>query len=136
MKNSILLFSFVMAAGTVVAQDAPKPAPAQPATHADTAKPAHHSATHKGVKSALTSGEVIATDAALKTITFKNDKGENLTWPVEGKAVANLAAVKAGEKVTISYRTNEQGEPQAATGIKAAAIKTHAKAPAKTPPTK
>lgn len=141
MKNFILPLSFLVAGTAVFAQDAAQPAPAKPATHTQapqTAHPATPAATHKHVaKTAVTSGEVVSTDAAQKTITFKNAKGEDLTWPVEGKAVASLAAVKAGEKVTIAYRANEQGEPQAATSIKAAtAAKSHAKAPTKATPSK
>jgi hypothetical protein len=56
-----------------------------------------------------------------KTLTFTNDKGENVTWPAEGKAVASLKTVKPGEKVTISYAVDANGAPKAATEIKAAA---------------
>jgi antitoxin (DNA-binding transcriptional repressor) of toxin-antitoxin stability system len=129
MKKFALLLSFVFVAGVAVAQETPKTEPAKPA-----AKPAP--APHKtAAKIATVTGEVVSADQTKKTITFKNDKGEDLTWPAEGKAVPSLKAVKAGEKVTIAYRANEQGEPQAATSIKALTVaKTHAKAPAKASP--
>ena len=68
-----------------------------------------------------TTGEVVSADVQKKTLTFTNDKGENVTWPAEGKAAASLKTVKPGEKVTISYAVDANGAPKAATDIKAAA---------------
>ena len=42
---------------------------------------------------------------------------ENKTAPVEGKAVASLKNVKAGEKYTLTCRDNEAGEHQAVVAI-------------------
>jgi hypothetical protein len=121
MKNLALSIAFLSAAGLATAQEPKTPEaqkPAAPATQPKTAtahkaKPASHSVT----------GEVVAADAEKKTISFKNDKGEDVTWPAEGTAQTSLKTLTPGEKVTITYRVNEKGEPQAATKI--AAVKHH-----------
>jgi Cu/Ag efflux protein CusF len=113
MKKLALSIAFISAAGLAVAQEPKTPEASKPATTHKAAKPASHS-----VK-----GEVVSVDAEKHTISFKNDKGEDLTWPAEGTAQTSLKSLKPGEKVTITYRVNEKGEPQAATKI--AAVKTH-----------
>ena len=121
MKQFALLLSLVFAAGVAFAQDTKPEAPApKPATEHKT------SSHHHGAKAKAVTGEVVSVDDEKNTITFKNDKGESLTWPAEGKAVDNLKAVRAGEKVTIAYAVDEKGAPKAATEIKVAAV---AKAP-------
>lgn len=60
--------------------------------------------------------EVISVDTAKNTITLKTDKGE-VTAPAEGKAIASLKTVKAGDKVTVTCR-DENGEHKAVTFIK------------------
>jgi hypothetical protein len=72
-------------------------------------------------KPSTMAGEIVSVDSAKHTLTFKNEKGDSLTWSVEGKALASLKSVKAGDKVEIAYRANEKGEPQAAIAIRAAA---------------
>jgi hypothetical protein len=117
MKKFALLLSFVFVAGAAMAQDAAKatdtkaPAKAEAkATAAKTAKPVMK--THK------VEAEVVSTDVAAKTITLKGENGaENKTAPVEGKAVAELKGVKAGEKYTLTCRDNEAGEHQAVVAI-------------------
>jgi hypothetical protein len=131
MKNALVVMSVVLAASVASAQDTKKPVETPKA-------PAHAAkATHEASKPVITAkateiaGEVVAADVAKKTLTFKNEKGESLTWPAEGKALASLQSAKAGEKVTVVYRANEKGEPQAATEIKPvpAAKLSDAKAP-------
>ena len=112
MKKLALTLALIAASGLAFAQtpETQKPAPTTPqkATPAHkTAKPAAHS-----VK-----GEVVSVDAEKNTISFKNDKGEDATWPAEGAAQTSLKSLKAGQKVTITYRVNDKGEPQAATKI-------------------
>ena len=113
MKKLALLLSFVFVAGVAVAHEATKAssskAPAKAETKATAAKPAMK--THK------VEAEVVSTDVAAKTITIKSDTGENKTSPVEGKAVAALKNVKAGEKYTLTCRDNEAGEHQAVVAI-------------------
>lgn len=113
MKKSALFLSVLFAtASAVFAQDATKEAPKAPAKH---------EAKHVVAKHVVT-GEVVSTDAEKKTVTFKNDKGESLTWPAEGKALESLKSVKAGEKVTIHYAVDAKGAPKAATEIKSAPV--------------
>jgi hypothetical protein len=115
MKKFALLLSLVFVAGAAMAQDAAKAtdtkAPAKAEAKATTAaKPAMK--THK------VEAEVVSTDVAAKTITLKGENGaENKTAPVEGKAVAALKGVKAGEKYTLTCRDNEAGEHQAVVAI-------------------
>jgi hypothetical protein len=121
MKKLALSIAFISAATLAGAQEPKTPETQKPttpatqpkATTAHKAKPASHS-----VK-----GEVVSADVEKKTISFKNDKGEDVTWPAEGTAQSSLKNLKPGEKVTITYRVNDKGEPQAATKI--AAVKVH-----------
>jgi uncharacterized protein YxeA len=48
-------------------------------------------------------GEVVAVDAAAKTLTVKAKKGE-VALSVEDKAAAKLADVKVGDKVAVKYK--------------------------------
>jgi hypothetical protein len=112
MKKSALVLSLVFAAGSVFAQDAAKEAPKAPSKHTTKHVVAQHSLT----------GEIVAADAEKKTVTFKNDKGESLTWPAEGKALESLKSVKAGDKVSIHYTVDAAGAPKSATEIKSAPV--------------
>lgn len=120
MKKLTLLLSLVFAAGVAFAADAPADkAPAKPAAAASSDK-----ASTKTEAKAMThevNAEVVSTNAEKKELTIKDDKGESHTAPVEGKAIAELKTVKAGEKVTVTCRDNEKGEHQAITAIKPAA---------------
>jgi len=120
MKKFALLLSFVFAAGVAAAHEtAAAKAPAKAEAKATTAT---HS-TKPAMKTHKVEAEVVSTDLAAKTITIKADP-ENKTAPVEGKAIAELKTVKAGEKYTLTCRDNEAGEHQAITNIaKAPAVK-------------
>ena len=114
MKKFALLLSFVFAAGVAVAHEtAAAKAPAKAEAKATTAT---HS-TKPAMKTHKVEAEVVSTDAAAKTITLKSETGENKTAPVEGKAIAELKTVKAGEKYMITCRDNEAGEHQAVMNI-------------------
>lgn len=121
MKKLTLLLSLLFTAGVAMAADVPADtsAPAKPAaaTVADktSAKLETKAMTHD------VTAEVVSINAEKKEITLKDDKGESHTAPVEGKAIAELKTVKAGEKVTVTCRDNEKGEHQAVTAIKPAA---------------
>ena len=116
MKKTVFVMSAVLVASVASAQDAKKPV-AAPKAHA--AEATHEAGKPVRVaKATEVTGEVVSADVAKKTLTFKNEKGESLTWPTEGKALESLKSAKAGEKVTVVYRANEKGEPQAATEIK------------------
>jgi hypothetical protein len=117
MKKLALVLSIVFAAGVAAAQEAPKPQAVPAPDKAAKVEKAKHEV----------SGEIVSTDEFKRTVTFRNDKGESLTWSVEGKAADNLKNLKAGEKVKIVYRANDMGEPQAATAIQKAESKPEVK---------
>src|SRR5262249_56150956 len=75
--------------------------------------------------------EVVSADTTKNTLTIKTEDGTEKTAPVEGKAIAALKTVKAGEKVTLTCRDNDKGEHQAVTAIHPA--KAPATKPATTP---
>jgi hypothetical protein len=118
MKKVALLISIVFAAaGVAMAQDAAKATDAKvPAKATAKATTATHAA-KPAVKTHKVEAEVVSTDVAAKTITIKSETGDNKTTPVEGKAVAELKSVKAGEKYTLTCRDNEAGEHQAVVAI-------------------
>ena len=62
--------------------------------------------------------QVVSVDLEKKTITFKNDKGENQTAPVMGKAAESFKTLKAGDKVVLTCTDNEKGEHQGISVIK------------------
>jgi len=105
MKKLALPLSLLLIAGTAMAQQATKAPAAAP-------KPAAKAASSHHVK-----GEIVSVSAENKTVTFKNAKGEELTWPAEGKAAASLTTWKAGAQVSVRYTVDEKGEPKAAISI-------------------
>jgi hypothetical protein len=112
MKNLVWLVALAFAGTAWAAQEAKTQA--KTATH-----PAARTAKAAPVKMHDVQAEIVSIDEAAKTITVKGDP-DNKTVPVEGKALASLKTHKAGEKVTLICRDNEQGEHQAVVGIKAA----------------
>lgn len=69
--------------------------------------------------------EVVSVDTAAKTITIKGADGKEMTAPVEGKAAESLKDLKAGDKVELTCRDNDQGAHQAVSSI--AKVKVQAK---------
>lgn len=65
--------------------------------------------------------EVVSVDAKAKTITVKDEKGENHTAPLMGAAVSESKSVKAGDKVVVTCKDNEKGDHEGVTAIKKAA---------------
>ena len=63
-------------------------------------------------------GEIVSVDLDGKTLTFKDEAGENHTAPVMGKALATFKNVKAGDKVTVTCTDNEKGEHLGISAIK------------------
>lgn len=118
MKKVALLLSFVFVAGVAVAHEAAKASDAKMPAKAEAKATATHTAAKPAMKTHKVEAEVVSTDVAAKTITLKGENGaENKTAPVEGKAVAALKTVKAGEKYTLTCRDNEAGEHQAVVAI-------------------
>jgi len=62
--------------------------------------------------------EVVSVDAEHKTLTIKDDKGENKTVKVLEAAVASLKNVKAGDKVTLTCQDSDKGEHEGVAAIK------------------
>ncbi len=87
---------------------------------AEEKKPAEKKAT---AKMKQVTGEVVAVDAAAKTLTVKGKKGD-VALTVEEKAASKLADVKVGDKVTVKYKeTDGKNVATSVVGKKAAAEK-------------
>jgi Cu/Ag efflux protein CusF len=71
-----------------------------------------------GEKTHEVKGEVVSVDLTAKTLTFKDDTGQNKTVPAMGKALDTLKTLKAGDKVTLTCTDNEKGEHQGISAIK------------------
>jgi len=71
-------------------------------------------------KSHIVNAEVVSVDLEGKKLTIKDEKGENKTAPVMGKALETLKTLKAGDKVTLTCMDNEKGEHEGITEIKIA----------------
>jgi len=61
---------------------------------------------------------VVSVDVQKKQITIKDEKGEEKTAPVMGKAIASLKTIKAGDKVTVTCTDNDKGEHLGVSAIK------------------
>jgi hypothetical protein len=118
-KLAAFALPFLLAGLTATAQQpATRPqASPSPAASPTPAPSPHHKrrATSKAVPHVY--GRVVSVDEAGSSVTFRNSKGETLTWKAEGKAATSLKTLKAGQHVRISYRTDKQGKPAAATAI-------------------
>jgi hypothetical protein len=101
MKKLALLASFALVAGIASADEAKKADAAKPATVAAEKAPAAGK-THE------VTAEVVSADAAKSTITIKGEK-DNKTVPVDAKASAALATVKAGDKVALTCWDDDKG---------------------------
>lgn len=110
MKKFALLMSFALVAGVAGAQETAKPAEA--------AKPATAMKAHAAAKTHDVQAEVVSVDVEKKTLTLKGEK-DNMTVPVEGKAVAALKDVKAGSKLTLTCKDDASGAHKAVVDIKA-----------------
>ena len=64
-------------------------------------------------KTHVVATEVVKADVAGKKLTVKGPNNTEMTMPCEGKAVAELQTVTAGEKVDVVCRDNDKGEHQA-----------------------
>jgi hypothetical protein len=121
MKKFALLLSLVFVGGLAVAQETKTAPPAK--AKAEAQKPADQPA---ATKTHEVASEVVSVDTVKNTITLKGEK-ENMTMPVEGKAIHSLKMMKTGEKVTVTCKDDAAGVHQAVVAIKATAA---AKAPA------
>ena len=62
--------------------------------------------------------EVVSIDAKAKTITVKDEKGENHTAPLMGKAVSEASSFKAGDKVVVTCKDKDDGTHEGVSAIK------------------
>src|SRR5262245_32145180 len=66
--------------------------------------------------------EVVSVDLAAKSITIKDEAGENKTVTVLPSALESLKTVKAGDNVSLTCQDNEKGEHQGVSAIKLAPV--------------
>ena len=118
MKKFALLISLVFVAGVAMAQDKPAEAPKAPAASAE--KHAEKAADKAAMKTHDVNAEFVSFDAAKKMVTIKTETGE-ASAPVEGKAVAQVKSLKAGDKVVVTCKDSAEGKHEAAIAIKLAA---------------
>lgn len=62
--------------------------------------------------------EVVSIDEKAKTITIKDENGENHTAPLLGKALDEAKALKAGDKVTVTCKDKDDGAHEGVSAIK------------------
>jgi hypothetical protein len=124
MKRTLLLLTSLSLVGIPVLHAAGGPQTSKPRrtssaaadappTQAAPAKPATG-------KKQMARAEFVAYDASAKTITVKDANGQTSSTPVEGKAMAEVAHLKKGDKVMLTWRDSATGEHQAVTAIRAA----------------
>jgi Cu/Ag efflux protein CusF len=99
MKNTARLLSLVVAAGLAFAGASTTLVLAAEKTHEMTT-------------------QVVSVDLKAKTITIKDEKGENKTAPVLEQALESLKTVKAGDRVTLTCLDDENGQHKGVSGIK------------------
>jgi hypothetical protein len=61
---------------------------------------------------------VVSIDVEKKTITIKDEKGEEKTAPVLDKAMASLKSVHTGDKVKITCQDTDKGDHEGVSAIK------------------
>lgn len=113
MKKIALMFALVGVAGLSAAQDTK---PAVPAKAEKAQAPTKTEAT-LSTKTHEVEAEIVSYNADAKTLTIKGTP-DNMTVPVDAKAVASVKELKAGDKATLLCRDNEKGEHQAVAGVK------------------
>jgi len=132
MKKFILPLALALAVPALVLAQAPAPAPAD-APKADAAKPAEKAAdakpAAKPMKTHKVEAEVVSADVEKKTLTFKAEGAEK-TAPVGPMAMYRLKKVKAGDKVTLTCKDDENGEHKEVSMIRPAVAEKAAEKPA------
>jgi hypothetical protein len=114
MKSTLMVVA-VLAAGITGSLAAQEPAPPaaprlrqRPAgTKPDVAAPAKVQASYQNTIT------FVSADARARTVTFVDVESDRQTWAVEGQALTKLGQFKDGQKLIMTWRTNEKGEPVA-----------------------
>ena len=101
---------------------ASRPSTAAAGTASQGSKPAP--AKHVGTKTHMVNAEFVGYDAATKMVTLRDANGQTSSAPAEGRAVAEVAHLKANQKVKVTCRDSATGEHEAITAI--AAVKSKA----------
>jgi len=65
---------------------------------------------------------VVSVDTENKKLTFKDEKGEEKSAPVMGKAIDDLKTIHAGDKVTLTCTDSDKGEHLGISAIKVAKV--------------
>jgi hypothetical protein len=73
-----------------------------------------------GAKTHQLKATVVSIDLEGKSITVTDEKGEQKTAPVLGKAVDSLKTLKAGDKVTLTCSDKDTGEHEGVSKIEVA----------------
>lgn len=104
MKKSLLILSALcLCAGVAMAQQAKKPAT--------------HPSSMKASKTHEVSAEFVSLDAAKRTLTIKDEKGQVQTLPLGPSALTEAKTLTKGEKLMLTCRDNDKGEHQEVTHI-------------------
>jgi len=107
----LAIMSLVALPALASGQTSKPSAPKQTSAHTKATPPA---------KAHTVGAEFVSYDAKAKTITVKDDQGQTSSARLEGKAVNEVAKLKTGEKVMLTYRDNTSGEHLAVTNIQPA----------------
>jgi hypothetical protein len=111
MKKTVLAVAVLAAgiAGSLAAQEPlPPAAPRRPAARKpDLAAPAKVQPSYQNTIT------FVSADARARTVTFVDVESDRQTWAVEGQALTKLGQFKDGQKLLMTWRTNEKGEPLA-----------------------
>ena len=112
-RRALFASVLVATAGLVTAQDRPAspsaPGQEQPAVSA-----------RKPSLRQFRTETLVTFDAEKGTVTFKDDAGKSVTWPIEVRlaqyarayAQMRLQTLKEGDRVVISYVVNPDGQPR------------------------
>jgi hypothetical protein len=114
MKKLALLMSFAFVASVAVAQE---PAPASDSAKAPAAAKSDTASRAMAGKTHDVQAEVVSVDFEKNLLTIKAEPANKIV-PVEGKAVAALKTVKAGDKLTLTCKDDEKGEHKSVVDIK------------------
>jgi len=113
-RRALFVSVLLATAGLAVAQDRPSDA-SSPAPHSGPAVSAGTFPLRQFRK-----GTLVGFDVEKGTITFKDESGKTLTWPVEVRlaeharayAEMRLKTLKEGDRVRVTYVLNDAGEPR------------------------
>ena len=101
MKKIVLALAIAVATAAAASAQTAAKTPASKASHQTKAANAMKA---PAAKPQVMKVEVVSTDAAAKTITFKDASGANVTLTAVGPAVVTLAKISAGDWVNVTEK--------------------------------